>query len=65
MSSPLPLPDGLSVPEVIITRRTRTLSMTGRIDHDITQEGKVKLFCRSKGHGFIDPIKKVSMGSGK
>ncbi len=57
MSSPIP--EGLSLPDVIITRRTRTLSMTGRIDHDDIKEGKVKFFCRSKGHGFIDPINKV------
>ena len=64
MSSPLPtaggaLPEGLLLPEVIITRRTRTVSMSGRIDHNVVQEGAVRFFCRSKGHGFIDPLVKV------
>ena len=63
MSSPLlsggALPEGLLLPEVIITRRTRTVSMSGRIDHNVIQEGTVRFFCRSKGHGFIDPLVKV------
>lgn len=62
MSSPLPpggaLPEGLQLPEVIITRRNRTVSMSGRIDHNVIQEGTVRFFCRSKGHGFIDPLVK-------
>lgn len=58
MSSPLPtvgspIPEGLLIPELIVTRRTRTHSMSGRIEDDI-QQGKVKFFCRSKGHGFIE-----------
>ena len=65
MSSPLPpggaLPEGLQLPEVIITRRNRTVSMSGRIDHNVIQEGTVRFFCRSKGHGFIDPLVKVRM----
>ena len=48
-----PIPDGLRLPEVIITRRTRTQSMNGRIEDEI-REGTVKFFCRSRGHGFID-----------
>ena len=48
------LPEGLRLPEVIITRRTRTISMNGRIDEDDVHEGTVKFFCRSRGHGFID-----------
>ena len=48
-----PFPDGLRLPEVIITRRTRTQSMNGRIEDEI-REGTVKFFCRSRGHGFID-----------
>ncbi len=54
-----PMPDGLKVPDLIITRRTRTHSMSGRIE-DHVQEGTVKFFCRSRGHGFIDPKKEVS-----
>lgn len=49
-----PLPEGLSVPEMIITRRTRTHSMSGRIE-DQVNTGTVKFFCRSRGHGFLDP----------
>lgn len=48
------LPEGLRLPEVIITRRTRTISMNGRIDEEDVHEGTVKFFCRSRGHGFID-----------
>ena len=58
MSSPnvvvgSPLPEGLLLPELIVTRRTRTQSMSGRIETNV-KEGQVKFFCRSKGHGFID-----------
>ncbi len=49
-----PIPEGLHVPDLIITRRTRTHSMSGRIE-DHVQMGKVKFFCRSRGHGFIEP----------
>eukprot|EP00094_Tigriopus_californicus_P011678 TCALIF_11283-PA protein Name:"Similar to CG9705 Cold shock domain-containing protein CG9705 (Drosophila melanogaster)" AED:0.17 eAED:0.17 QI:0/0/0/0.66/1/1/3/0/200 len=55
-SSSSPLPEGLKLPDMIITRRTRTQSMSGRIQDQVHQ-GKVKFFCRSKGHGFIDPSK--------
>merc|ERR1712156_124424 len=47
------IPSGLSLPEIIITRRTRTHSMNGRIGEEI-HEGIVKFFCRSRGHGFDD-----------
>lgn len=56
-----PIPEGLRVPDLIITRRTRTHSMSGRIE-DHVQEGTVKFFCRSRGHGFIDPKKEVIGG---
>jgi cold shock CspA family protein len=49
-----PLPEGYHLPELIITRRTRTLSMSGRIENEVNT-GTVRFFCRSKGHGFIDP----------
>ena len=48
-----PIPEGLILPPIIITRRTRTLSMNGRIEDEV-HEGTVKFFCRSRGHGFID-----------
>ena len=41
------------MPDVIVTRRTRTISMSGRIEDEV-REGTVKFFCRSRGHGFID-----------
>ena len=47
------MPMGLKLPDVIVTRRTRTLSMNGRIEDEV-HEGTVRFFCRSKGHGFID-----------
>ena len=53
MAAPLKIPAGLSLPEIIITRRTRTHSMNGRIEDEV-HEGTVKFFCRSRGHGFID-----------
>ena len=46
------VPQGLMLPDIIITRRTRTISMNGRIEEDI-HEGTVRFFCRSKGHGFL------------
>ena len=52
-STTSPIPTGLSLPEIIITRRTRTHSMNGRIGDEV-HEGIVKFFCRSRGHGFID-----------
>ena len=57
------LPEGFFLPDVIITRRTRTVSMSGGIDHNVIQEGTIRFFCRSKGHGFIDPIVKVGICS--
>lgn len=33
---------------------SRTTSMSGRIEEQV-KIGTVRLFCRSKGHGFIDP----------
>lgn len=41
------------VPE-LISRRTRTGSICERI-HEEPQTGRVKYFCRSRGHGFIIP----------
>lgn len=42
----------LFVPSPIVTRRTRTLSTCARAGEN-QETGKVKSFCRSKGHGFI------------
>lgn len=53
MSPGSPVPPGLRLPDVIVTRRTRTVSMNGRIEDEV-REGTVRFFCRSKGHGFID-----------
>ncbi|XP_066997801.1 cold shock domain-containing protein CG9705 [Anabrus simplex] len=46
---------GLTIPSPIITRRTRTDSTSARAFELPLQRGKVKTFCRSKGHGFITP----------
>lgn len=43
----------LTLPSPIITRRTRTESTSARALENPQEIGKVKLFCRSKGHGFI------------
>jgi len=42
------------LPDVIVTRRSRTDSICGRIQ-DEEETGVVKYFCRSRGHGFITP----------
>lgn len=41
-------------PDVIVTKRSRTQSVCGRIFEDV-DTGVVKYFCRSRGHGFITP----------
>ncbi|KAL0272036.1 UNVERIFIED_CONTAM: hypothetical protein PYX00_005163 [Menopon gallinae] len=43
----------LTLPSPIITRRTRTESTSARALNNPQETGKVKTFCRSKGHGFI------------
>jgi len=43
----------LSVPQVIITKRTRTHSTNERALLNPVVSGKIKYFSRSKGHGFI------------
>lgn len=48
-------PSHLQLPSPIITRRTRTASTSDRAMRNPIDEGKVKSFCRSKGHGFITP----------
>ena len=42
----------LVLPDVIVTKRNRTESVSGRIEDDV-EIGTVKYFCRSRGHGFI------------
>ncbi|XP_035784239.1 cold shock domain-containing protein CG9705-like [Anopheles albimanus] len=48
-------PSHLQLPSPIITRRTRTASTSDRAMRNPIEEGKVKSFSRSKGHGFIEP----------
>nr|XP_018903602.1 PREDICTED: cold shock domain-containing protein CG9705 [Bemisia tabaci] len=45
----------LHLPSPIITRRTRTESTSARALLNPQETGKVKYFCRAKGHGFITP----------
>ncbi|XP_071525674.1 cold shock domain-containing protein CG9705-like [Panulirus ornatus] len=45
----------LQIPSPIITRRNRTKSTTDIANSNPDVKGKVKYFCRSKGHGFITP----------
>ncbi|KAG4076818.1 hypothetical protein HA402_009164 [Bradysia odoriphaga] len=45
----------LSLPSPIITRRTRTSSTSARALENPVEKGMIKIFCRSKGHGFITP----------
>lgn len=49
-------PSHLQLPSPIITRRTRTASTSDRAMRNPIEEGKVKSFSRSKGHGFISPL---------
>ena len=58
------MPNGLKLPDIIVTRRTRTHSMNGRIEEDI-HEGTVRFFCRSKGHGFIDDDTAMAVADAK
>lgn len=48
-------PSHLQLPSPIITRRTRTASTSDRAMRNPIEEGKVRSFSRSKGHGFIEP----------
>ncbi|XP_014780438.1 calcium-regulated heat stable protein 1 [Octopus bimaculoides] len=43
------------IPSPIPTRRSRTYSASERAKCGPTVRGKVKEFCREKGHGFIQP----------
>lgn len=43
----------LTLPSPIITRRTRTHSTSARALENPQETGKVKIFCRNKGHGFL------------
>ncbi|XP_047003070.1 cold shock domain-containing protein CG9705 [Schistocerca americana] len=55
LRSPIKLDfDNLKIPSPIVTRRTRTNSTSARAGEK-QESGKVKMFCRSKGHGFITP----------
>lgn len=46
-------PKRLTLPSPIITRRTRTNSTSARAFENPVEKGRVKMFCRQKGHGFI------------
>lgn len=43
------------IPSPVPTRRNRTFSASERAQAGPTIKGKVKNFCRQKGHGFITP----------
>ncbi|XP_064609352.1 calcium-regulated heat-stable protein 1-like [Liolophura sinensis] len=43
------------IPSPIPTRRNRTYSASQRAADSVTKTGRVKNFCRQKGHGFIIP----------
>ncbi len=43
-----------ALPDVIVTRRSRSDSVCGRILEE-EESGRVKYFCRSRGHGFVVP----------
>ncbi|XP_068243221.1 cold shock domain-containing protein CG9705 [Palaemon carinicauda] len=45
----------LQVPSPIITKRSRTKSTTEIASTNPDVKGKVKYFCRTKGHGFVTP----------
>ncbi|KAK5639899.1 hypothetical protein RI129_010710 [Pyrocoelia pectoralis] len=45
----------ITIPSPLITRRTRTASMSERALETPELTGTIKSFCREKGHGFITP----------
>ncbi|PZC85735.1 cold shock domain-containing protein CG9705 [Helicoverpa armigera] len=45
----------LQLPSPIITRRNRTASTSERALGNPIESGKIKSFCRAKGHGFVTP----------
>ncbi|KAK2716574.1 cold shock domain-containing protein CG9705-like [Artemia franciscana] len=48
-------PSNFLIPSPLITRRTRTKSMSELALERPVEKGHVKRFCRVKGHGFIEP----------
>uniref|UniRef100_A0A6A7FZ68 Cold shock domain-containing protein CG9705-like n=2 Tax=Hirondellea gigas TaxID=1518452 RepID=A0A6A7FZ68_9CRUS len=46
----------LQLPSPIVTRRTRTLSTNQIALSNPQVMGKIKSFCRAKGHGFVTPL---------
>ncbi|KAK4872490.1 hypothetical protein RN001_014519 [Aquatica leii] len=48
-------PKQATIPSPLITRRTRTPSMSERALESPELSGTIKSFCREKGHGFITP----------
>ncbi|XP_061740044.1 calcium-regulated heat-stable protein 1 [Nerophis ophidion] len=53
--SPSPI-RGFNIPSPLPTRRNRTFSATTRASEGPVFGGVCKSFCRSKGHGFIQPF---------
>lgn len=47
----------LQLPSPIITRRNRTASTSERALGNPIEKGKIKSFCRERGHGFVTPNK--------
>ncbi|KAB0791996.1 hypothetical protein PPYR_13957 [Photinus pyralis] len=45
----------MTIPSPLITRRTRTASMSERALQSPEMSGAIKSFCREKGHGFVTP----------
>ncbi|CAG9561746.1 unnamed protein product [Danaus chrysippus] len=47
----------LQLPSPIITRRNRTASTSEKALQNPIEYGKIKSFCRERGHGFVTPLK--------
>lgn len=55
LSSPRSPGPYFQLPSPIITRRTRTYSASERAANTPSVTGRVKYFCRNKGHGYVTP----------
>ncbi|XP_022116923.1 cold shock domain-containing protein CG9705 [Pieris rapae] len=47
----------LQLPSPIITRRNRTASTSERALENPVETGKIKSFCRERGHGFVTSVR--------
>ncbi|CAF4932617.1 unnamed protein product [Pieris macdunnoughi] len=47
----------LQLPSPIITRRNRTASTSERALGNPVETGKIKSFCRERGHGFVTSVR--------